>query len=233
VLELEVLSYDPGNWGWTSVIPGMGLLPDDFPDAHLHRWDVTPRGADFKGLATVPVRPFLGVMGVTPDVDEPLSVIPPGRFGGNIDCRDLTVGSRVFLPVQTAGARLMIGDPHAAQGDGEVCVAAIEASLSGSIRVRLHRGRSILAPQFETPGPLRAGIEDAGYFGTMGVAPDLMQASRDAVRAMIDHLGHRYGVDPLDAYVLSSVAVDLKISELVDAPNWVVSAYLPKSIMRG
>jgi acetamidase/formamidase len=209
----------------------MGLLADDFPDAHLHRWELRDDRADFLGAASVPVRPFLGVLGVTPDIDEPRSVIPPGHFGGNLDCRDLTAGTRVLLPVQAAGARLMVGDPHAAQGDGEVCVAAIEAGLRGALRVHLHKGRTIPAPQFETPGPLRSGIEDRGYYGTMGVAPDLMTAARDAVRAMIDHLCATTGLAPLDAYVLASVVVDLKISEVVDAPNWVVTAYLPLSVL--
>jgi acetamidase/formamidase len=233
VVELEPLEYVPGDWGWTSIIPGLGLLPEDFTKPYLHRWDLTaPGGADFKGIATIPVRPFCGVMGLTPDITEPLSVIPPGSFGGNIDCRDLTVGTRLFLPVQTTGARLMLGDPHAAQGDGEVCVSALEASMSGVMRVFLHKDRSIPAPQFQTAGPLRRAIEDKGYFATMGVAPDLMRASQDAVRFMIDHLGSQYGIDPIDAYLLSSVAVDLKISEVVDKPNWVVTAYLPLSIMK-
>ncbi|PJJ61695.1 acetamidase/formamidase family protein [Compostimonas suwonensis] len=232
VVELAPLEYSTGDWGWTSILPGMGLLPDDFSEPHLHRWDLSaPGGADYKGIATIPLRPFCGVMGLTPVTDEPLSVIPPGRFGGNVDCRDLTVGTRVFLPVQTTGARLMFGDPHAAQGDGEVCLSAIEASMSGVMRVRLHKGRTIQAPQFQTAGPLRSGIDDQGYYATMGVASDLMSAAQDAVRFMIEHLAGRYGIDPVDAYLLCSVAGDLKISEVVDAPNWVVTAYLPLSIM--
>jgi acetamidase/formamidase len=232
-IELEVLDYQPDAWGWTAVIPGMGLLSEDFTEAVLHRWDLTTSGgADFKGIATIPLRPFCGVMACTPDVVEPQNVIPPGHFGGNMDCRDLTVGSRVFLPVQTSGARIAFGDPHAAQGDGEVCVAALEAGLSGSMRVRLHKGMTIAAPRFQTAGPLRSGIDGQGYFATMGIGPDLMIAAQDAVRGMIDHLGKEYGVDPLDAYLLSSVAVDLKITEVVDLPNWVVSAYLPLSIMK-
>ncbi|MDT7607545.1 MAG: hypothetical protein QOG96_2048 [Pseudonocardiales bacterium] len=131
------------------------------------------------------------------------------------------------------GARLALGDPHAAQGDGEVCVSAIEASASGAVRVRLHRDRRIPGPQLQIPGPLRGDIDDAGYYATMGVGPDLMAAARDALRAMIDHLGSQYGVEPIDAYILSSTCVDLKITEVVDAPNWVVSAYLPVGIMRG
>lgn len=232
VLELELLEYESHGWGWTATLPGMGLLAEEFADPHLHIWDFKGSStADFKGVASVPVRPFLGVLASTPDTDEPQGVIPPGHFGGNIDCRDLIAGTKVFLPVQTPGARLMLSDPHAAQGDGEVCVSAIEAPLGGRMKVTLHKGWSIPAPQFQTPGPLRSGIEDKGYYATMGVGPDLMGAAKDAVRYMIDHMSRRYGLDPLDAYVLSSVAVDLKISEVVDAPNWVVSAYLPLSIM--
>lgn len=230
-VELEILDYSPGSWGWTSVLPDFGLLSDDFPDLHVHRWELGDSSADFQGVARVPLRPFLGVMGATPDSDEPLSPFPPDFFGGNIDTRDLVAGTSVFLPVSTPGARILLGDPHAAQGDGEVCGAAIEASLSGAIRVRLHRGRTIPAPQFRTPGPLRTGIEDRGYYATTGIGPDLMRASQDAVRAMIDHLVRETGLTPLDAYVLCSVAVDLKITEVVDRPNWVVAAYLPRSIL--
>jgi len=230
-VELEVLDYRSGTWGWTSVLEDFGLLAADFPDLHLHRWELGERTADFQGVATVPLRPFLGVMGATPDTAEPLSPFPPGSFGGNIDTRDITAGSRILLPVQVPGARIMVGDPHAAQGDGEVCGAAIEASLSGALRVTLHKGLTLPAPQFQTPGPLRSGIEDAGYYATMGVGPDLLRAAQDAVRAMIEHLGRAYGIEPLDAYVLASVVVDLKISEVVDQPNWVVSAYLPLSVM--
>lgn len=230
-VELEILEYTTGDWGWTCVLPGLGLLPDDFPEAAMYRWSLASGTAHFKDLAKVPVRAFCGVLACTPDTDEPRDVMAPGNFGGNMDCRDLTVGTRVFLPVQTPGARIAVGDPHAAQGDGEVCVSAIEASLSGAIQVRLHKGRSIPAPQFQTKGGLRTGIEDDGYYATMGIGSDLMAASQDAVRALIDHLERERGLDPLDAYMLISVAGDLKISEIVDQPNYVVSAYAPLSIL--
>lgn len=233
VIELEVLTLEPGTWGWTAALPGLGLLPDDFSEPKVYRWELdNPDYADFYDIARIPLRPFLGVMGVTPDVSEPAPVMPPGPFGGNVDCRDLVAGSKLYLPVQTPGALVAFGDPHGAQGDGEVCVSAMElGSMTGEVRVRLHKNRRLRAPMFETPGPLRAGIEDAGYFATMGVAPDLMVASQDAVRSMIDLLGHEFSLAPEDAYLLASVVVDLKISEVVDAPNWVVSAYLPKSVM--
>ncbi|MEV0906428.1 acetamidase/formamidase family protein [Streptomyces hokutonensis] len=233
VLEVEFLELRSVDWGWTAVLPGLGLLSEDFPDAHLHLWDLGGGGtANFLDVADIPIRPFCGVVGVCPDTAEPLSVLPPGHFGGNVDCKDLVAGTKLYLPVQVPGARLSLGDPHAAQGDGELCVSAIEASLSGAARIRLHKGRRIAAPQFETAGPLRADADRAGHYATMGVAPDLMRAAQDATRAMIDHLGTRYGLAPIDAYVLCSVAVDLRITEVVDAPNWVVSAYLPKGFLR-
>jgi acetamidase/formamidase len=233
VLEIEVVDVTPVDWGWTAVVPGLGLLAEDFPDSHFHRWELTGGPtADFLGVAAVPVRPFLGVIGVCPDVAEPAPVLPPGHFGGNLDCRDLVAGARLYLPVQVPGARLALADPHAAQGDGEVCVSAIEASASGEVRVRLHKDRRIRGPQLRTPGPLRAGLEDAGWYATTGVGPDLMAAAKDAVRAMIEHLGREYGLSPVDAYVLCSVCVDLKVVEVVDAPNWVVGAYFPLAVAR-
>ena len=233
VLEIEVLELESGSWGWSAVLPELGLLAEDFPEPHLHHWTLTGGPfTSFLDVARVPVRPFCGVMGVCPAVEEPRDVMPPGHFGGNLDCRDLVAGARLYLPVQLPGALFSTSDPHAAQGDGEVCVSAIEAPLRGAFRVRLHHGRTIRAPQLETPGPLRRGIDDEGYFATMGVGPDLKAAARDAVRALIEHVGRLLRIEPVEAYVLASVAADLKITEVVDAPNWVVSAYLPRSILR-
>jgi acetamidase/formamidase len=231
-VEVEFVHFEHLYWGWTVILPGMGLLSDDFPDAHLHLFEFSGDEADFLGIARIPLRPFCGVVGLCPQTSQPLSVLPPGHFGGNMDCRDLTAGSKLYLPVQVPGGRLSIGDPHAAQGDGELCVSAIESSLSGEARVRLHKGMHISAPQFFVPGPIRCGIEDAGYHATMGAAPDLMAAARDATRAMIDWLGRNYGLSARDAYVLCSVVADLRITELVDMPNWIVSLYFPISVMK-
>lgn len=232
-LEVEILDLHTRGWGWTGTIPGFGLLANDFSDAHLHIWDISNgHEARFKDIATIPLRPFCGTMGVTPATSTPQLIMPPGHFGGNIDCRDLIVGTRLYLPVQVPGALFSVGDPHAAQGDGEVCVSALECPMIAAFRFHLRKGRTIPAPQFQTAGPLRLGIDDQGYYATMGVGPDLMGAAQDAVRAMVDHVSYTYQLKPLDAYVLSSVVVDLKISEVVDQPNWVVSAYLPLSIFR-
>lgn len=232
VLEIEPLEFAALGWGFTASRPGAGLLPDDFPEPAIYKWDLsTGSTAAFLDVATVPLRPFLGVLGCTPATVDPLPVMPPGNFGGNMDIRDLVVGTKIFLPVSLTGARVMFGDPHAAQGDGEVCVTAIEAPLSGALRITLRKGRSIPSPQFQTSGPLRPGIEDQGYYATTGVGPDLLEAARNSLRHMIDHMCFTYKIEPQEAYLLSSVIVDLKISEVVDAPNWIVSAYLPLSMM--
>ena len=156
--------------------------------------------------------------------------MPPGPFGGNMDTRHLTKGSILHLPVQHAGALFSCGDAHAAQGDGEVCVTGIESPVYAALRFDLIKGRSIPAPQFQTPGPLTPLVDEAGWYATMGVNEDLMQAAKDSLRAMVEHISTTYGLEPVEAYVLASLVVDLKISEIVDQPNWIVSSYLPLAI---
>ena len=158
--------------------------------------------------------------------------MPPGVFGGNIDTRQLTTGSTLYLPVQVAGALFSCGDAHAAQGDGEVCVTGIEAPMDVVLRLRLDKDRRIPAPQFLTTGPLTPRVGGAGFYGTTGVGPDLYAAAQDAVRAMVEHLARTYALSREDAYVLSSLCVDLKISEIVDAGEFVVSAVLPLAVFR-
>jgi acetamidase/formamidase len=156
--------------------------------------------------------------------------MPPGVFGGNMDTRQLVQGSTLFLPVQVEGALFSCGDAHAAQGDGEVCVTGIETPIGATLRFTLEKGRQIPAPQFRTPGPLtpRAGPNE--WYGTTGVGPDLYAAAQGAVRAMVDYVSTAFGLVPEDAYVLASLCVDLKISEIVDAGQYVVSALLPLSV---
>jgi len=146
--------------------------------------------------------------------------------------RHITKGSVLYLPVQHAGALFSCGDAHAAQGDGEVCVTGIECPMYAALRFNLIKGRSIPAPQFLTPGALTPKSEGAGWYATMGVNSDLYVAAQDSVRAMVDHISTTYSMEPVEAYVLSSLVVDLKISELVDAGTWIVSSYLPLSIFR-
>lgn len=230
-LAIEILDPQTRGWGWTAILPGLGLLPDDFPDAYLRTFDLS--GGDFAYLrddVAIPVEPFLGTMGVCPAGASAQAVMPPGRFGGNLDTRQLTKGTTLYLPVQLPGALFSCGDAHAAQGDGEVCVTGIEAPMGSTLRFTLDRGRTIPAPQFRTAGPLTPRVGEGGFYGTTGVGPDLFTGAQDALRAMIDHLTAEHGLSREDAYVLASLAVDLKISEIVDAGQYVVSALLPESI---
>lgn len=229
-LVVDLLEFEGSGWGWTAIIPGFGLLSDDFAEPYLHISRYERGRIAFTDEIHLPLRPFPGTVGVALAEPGLHSVVPPRHVGGNLDIRDLVAGARLRLPVEVAGALFSIGDTHAAQGDGEVCGTAIESPMTLRLRLDLEKGTSLRRPQFETPGTLRGDEARSGYYATTGVGPDLLEASRDAVRDMIDHLGSRYGLDPQLAYALCSVAVDLKISEVVDVPNWVVSAYLPKGI---
>jgi acetamidase/formamidase len=227
-LEIEMLELTAGRWGWSGINPGFGLLPEEAKEPYLHIWDLSSRTAtELRPGIHVPIDPFCGTIGVAPETTGSHPVMPPGRFGGNMDIRHLTQGATLYLPVWVDGALFSCGDPHAAQGDGEVCVSAIEAPMRARLRFGLRKGLPIPGPQFSVPGPLTPKCDRRGYYATTGIGPDLMEATRDATRAMLDHLVHYYRLSRQEAYILCSVAVDLKISEVVDAPNWIVSAYLP------
>jgi acetamidase/formamidase len=230
-LEVEILALQPGEWGWCSVLPELGLLPDDFPEPFLRYFDLrqgdtTPLGDKVR----IPVEPFLGTMGTLPDDVERATPFPPHKGGGNVDTRHLKQGASLHLPVFREGALFSCGDPHAAQGDGEVCVAAIETSMQATLRFRLHRGRTISTPRFVVPGPLTPRTDAGGYYGTMGIDGDLMEGARKAVRGMVELVAGDHGLDPEDAYVLCSLAGDLKILEIVDAGVWNVGFTLPRSV---
>ena len=229
-LEIELLEFQPADWGWTASIPGFGLLADDFPAAALRITRLGAHSAEFLPGVRIPLAPFCGEVGVAPPTDGAHSTIPPDAYGGNMDTRHLTAGTKLYLPVFNAGGRLSLGDGHAAQGDGEVCGTAIETPMRVQLRVSVRKDLHVSGPEFLTPGPLAAGTNIGPYYATDGVGPDLMTAARDAVRRMIEYLGREHHVSPVDAYMLSSVACDLKISEIVDAPNWIVTSYCPLSI---
>ena len=148
-----------------------------------------------------------------------------------MDTKHLTAGTKLYLPVFAPGGRFSLGDGHAAQGDGEVCGTAIETSMRVQLRLTVRKDLHVTAPEFQTPGPLAQATNTGPYYATDGVGPDLMAAARDAVRRMIDYLGRSHGLAPIDAYMLCSVTADLKISEIVDAPNWIVSMYFPLSVL--
>ena len=230
-LAVEVLDLHTQGWGWTAILPGLGLLPDDFPDPYLRTFDLTTGDVTYmREDIAIPIEPFMGTMGVCPAGASAQPVMPPGNFGGNMDTRQLTRGTTLYLPVQVGGALFSCGDAHAAQGDGEVCVTGLESPMYGVLRFTLHKDRPIPAPQYVTAGPLAPRVAHAPWYGTTGVGPDLYKAAQDATRAMVEHIHTTYGLTPEDAYLLCSLCVDLRISEIVDAGHYVVSALLPLAI---
>jgi acetamidase/formamidase len=233
-LAVEILDIHTQGWGWTAILPGLGLLPDDFPDAYLRIFDLS-RGdvAYLRDDIAIPLEPFFGTMGVCPAGASAQSVMPPGTFGGNMDIRQLVRGATLYLPVQVDQALFSCGDAHGAQGDGEVCVTGLEAPMFASLRFTLEKGRSIPGPQYRTPAPLTPRVDSAPFYSTTGVGGDIYVAAQDGVRAMVDHIETTYGLGREDAYLLCSLAVDLKISEIVDAGQYIVSALLPEAIFAG
>jgi acetamidase/formamidase len=229
VLQVDILEIETRDWGWTANIPGFGLLAEDYPDPFVQTWtfDAERRVAQFRPGIDVPLDPFVGVIGLAPAEPGQHSTIPPRRVGGNMDVRFMRAGTTLYLPVAVEQALFSLGDAHAAQGDGEVCGVAIETAGSVTLTFTLHRSFQIAYPMYEVPGALVRHTVERGYHATTGIGPDLLEATRDAVRGMIAHLGRTRGLSPLEAYILCSVAGDLKISEVVDAPNWVVSFFLP------
>ena len=231
VLQVDLLDLQPGAYGWSANYTGEGLLPEDFPDPWLFIWDLTGTRAPFIGDISVPIEPMVGIVGCTPAAPGVHASIPPLRTGGNMDVKHIGIGTTVYLPTEVEGALLGIGDPHAAQGDGEVGGSGIETSMAITMRLTVRRDLSITTPQYEVRRPLeRASAAAAGYYVTTGIGPDLLEASKTAVRAMIDRLVATRGLAPVEAYELCSVALDLKISEIVDHPNFVVSAFLPNDL---
>jgi acetamidase/formamidase len=229
-LEVEILELRTGSWGWTSVLPDLGLLPEDFPEPFIRYFDLTQGDTTALGEhVRIPIEPFLGTMGTLPDDVEQAEPFPPHKGGGNVDTRHLKTGTTLLLPVFREGALFSCGDPHAAQGDGEVCVAAIETDMQATLRLRAHR-RTISTPRFVVPGPLTPRTDAGGYYGTMGIDGDLMQGAKTAVRGMIELIVDGHGLSREDAYVLCSLAGDLKILEIVDAGVWNVGFTLPTSV---
>ncbi len=229
-----------------------GALPEDqpynsgSPFVQLFTFDKGQRtgfaqfvGKDTGKKAKIPIAPFMGVYGVAPLRKGMYRTVPPnvnGGMGGNMDIKQFTKGSRLYFPVLTEGAKFSAGDGHMAQGDGEVCVTAIETLMAVTCTFRIIRDTIIESPRAIVPAadPTSAGLTPAmlakGFYHTTGVGPDLMEDAKRAVRDMIEWLVVDQGLSLHEAYAICSVAGDLKISEVVDIPNWIVSMTVPRGI---
>jgi acetamidase/formamidase len=237
ILKVEILELAHNGKGWTAIFPGFGLLPHDFGDYKgVFYWKVGSDGrAELKPGVRVPIEPFMGEMGVAPKEKGAHSTMPPRPTGGNLDVRQLCKGTIAYFPVEVPGALFSVGDGHLAQGDGEVCCFAIEAALTATLKLSVLKGRSIPSVQFETSGPTTSKYDGMGYYVTTATGLDLAEGARVAVRSMIDHLAKAYGLSRVEAYMLCSVAGDLKIAVPVlgagHASN--VTFHLPKSVFVG
>jgi acetamidase/formamidase len=230
VLQIDVLEVAHKGWGWSSVITGLGFLKERFSEPFLFHWQLEEAVSRSLAPAIVPLRPFCGVMGVAPAEDGEFRTRPPGIFGGNMDVRDLCGGSTLYLPVLNPGALFSAGDAHAAQGDGEVCINGIECPAHVSLRFYLHKQRPLTGPIVESAQASIAGPRSDSWI-VVESATDVAAAARAATSRMIDLLVDRWSFSEVHAYVLCSVALRLRLSQVVNEPMFTVSAELSKHVL--
>jgi len=223
VLAVRLLELEPADWGWMENHPDFGFLTGEFRQRLLQTFalDKARNEVEFAPGIRIPLKPFAGVMGVAPDTDEMLNTIPPRANGGNLDDPHLVAGTTVYFPVFVAGGLFSIGDTHAVQGLGEVSGTAMETPMRVVYEIGVIKGgRSFAEPQYET----------AEYYATTGFATTIDEAAKKATRYMIDYLIATRGLNRDQAYMLCSLAGDLKIAETVDAPHMLVAMHMPKHI---
>jgi acetamidase/formamidase len=228
VLQVDVVEVAHQGWAWTSVIPGLGFLEERFREPYMFHWELDGDVTRSLGPAVVPLRPFCGVMGVAPGESGAFRTRPPGAFGGNMDVRELSAGATLYLPVFNEGALFSCGDAHAAQGDGEVCINGMECPAGVTLRFGLHKGRSLAGPVIEAAA--RTG-EDGAAWVVVESGEDTFAAAQRATSRMVDLLVDRWGFTPVEAYLLCSVAMKLRLSQVVNRPMVTVSAGLAKGIL--
>ena len=209
-LEIRILGIEFLHpFGVNVFSPGLGTIPDDFPYAQLRllRWQPGADRVEFAPGVSLKLAPFFGSIGVAPPaITGRISSRPPGWHGGNLDNKDLIVGSTLYLPVHARGGLLSVGDGHGMQGDGEVTGTALETSLRGTLEVRVRKGNPLRWPRAETPT----------HYVAMGLNEDLDEATRLATREMIDFLVAEKGLSRDAAYMLCSLAGDLHVTQAVD-----------------
>ncbi|HEY9831995.1 MAG TPA: acetamidase/formamidase family protein [Stenomitos sp.] len=225
VLEVKLQDISPRlPIGFNAIRPGWGALPQQFTEPKLRfiPLDLEKGVAQFPNGSgiSIPLKPFFGILGVATH-ETNRSSVPPGVYGGNIDNRELQAGSSIFLPIFVPGALFSIGDGHAAQGDGEINVTAIETSMNGTIQIKLRKDLKLNAPLAETPTDII----------TLGFGETLDQAFEFALKQMIHFLECFAGLSAEDAYVLCSLAVNFHITQVVNRPQKGVHGMLPKSIL--
>lgn len=229
VLSVEIMEIEHKGWGWSGHIPEFGLLAEDFDFPHLRHWELDGGTCRFPvGGIEIPAHSFPGVVGVAPAEPGRLDTFPPRANAGNIDTKDLVAGSTAYLPVLVPNALFSIGDCHAAQGDGEVCGTGIESPMTVTARFDLRDDLDVAEVQIRRSAPRQ--LLDGEVHIMTAHGPDLFESTQRVTRYMIDWIAAEYGLGTSDAYIICSIAADLHISEVVDAPNWLVSMHLPLGI---
>jgi len=225
VLEVRVQAIKLAiPYAYNAFSPNRGFLPQDFPESRMKiiPLDEKRMTAHFADGIEIPLRPFFGSMGVAPPpAAGRISSSPPGKHAGNLDNKDLVAGSTLYIPVNVPGALFEVGDGHAGQGDGEVDITALETSLVGKFQFAVRKDMHLTWPRAETPT----------HWITMGIDDNLTEAAKIATREMIDFLVTTKKLTREDAYMLTSVAADLAITQVVDGPMG-VHAKMPKAIFR-
>jgi acetamidase/formamidase len=214
-LAVEFLDFQHEGWAWTSVEPGFGVLKDEFAEAGyaVQIWHVDDRErAVMKPGVAVPIEPFCGCAGVAPAEPGAHSTNPPRHVGGNMDCRHLAAGTTAYYPVEVDGALFSLGDGHLGQGDGEVCGTALETPLTVTVRLSLVRDARLERVRYETTRSTTQRLDSSGYYATTATGPDLEESVRTVVSDMVRLLTDKHDLSRMEAYMLSSVAGDLKIA---------------------
>jgi acetamidase/formamidase len=230
VLQVDVLATQHRGWGWSSIIPGLGFLKERFTAPYLFHWHLDGNETHSLAPAVVPLRPFLGVMGVARAEHGKFRTRPPGSFGGNLDVRELCAGSKLYLPIYNRGALFSCGDGHAAQGDGEVCINGIECPLDVTLRFHLHKHQPLAGPLVESSEEVAPDSRGDAWV-VVESGEDVVATARNATSRMIDLLMSRWGLSDVDAYVLCSVVLRLRLSQVVNEPVFTVSGSISKQIL--
>lgn len=222
VLAVEILDLEPGDWGWTGMGPDFGFLAgeNNASGFKTYKLDKENNIVNFAENIRIPLKPFLGVIGVAPDTEEMLLTFPPRANGGNMDDPNMVKGVTVYLPVFVKGALLSVGDSHAVQGLGEVVGTAVECDMRALLRLSVIKDKKIAEPQYET--------ED--YYATTGYGTTIDEAAKKATRYMVEHISNTYEMSWEEAYMLCSLIGDLKIAEVVDLPHMLVTMHIPKNV---
>lgn len=230
-LKIEILEYAHKGWAWQSINPETCFLPEDYDDFYLHHWELDRDYTKSMPGITLALHPFCGILGVQRAETGSFRTRPPGPYGGNMDVKHLTAGSTLYLPVLVDGGMICAGDAHAAQGDGEVSINGLEAPMDVKLRITIEPEISADAPYLlTTPDLSPAAYAGSRYHAFVSSGPDLKVNAQGAVRRAIDYLMKRTGLSSEQAFLVCSAVLDLKLSQVVNVPNFTVTGYLPEAI---